>query len=107
MLCFQKSKRWKWVFGRLNIKQYPAISVAERTLSEATEEQRKHAVAVAIATAAAAEAAVTAAHVAAEVVRLTSVPSGFEKRNRNLAAIKIQASFRAYLVSFSFNFTLV
>lgn len=81
------------------MKQCPSIEVPQITLSEASEEQRKHAVAVAIATAAAAEAAVTAANAAAEVVRLTSVPTVFGKKKQNLAAIRIQTSFRAYLVS--------
>lgn len=98
---FQKSKRWGWVFGRHKTKQFPAISVPQRTLNEANEEQRKHAMVVAVATAAAAEAAVSAAHAAAEVVRLTSNPSNFGKTTRNLAATRIQTSFRAYLVSFT------
>lgn len=93
----KKSKRQGWVFGRLKTKQFPAISVPQRTLIEANEEQRKHAMVVAVATAAAAEAAVSAAHAAAEVVRLTSIPSNFGKTTRNLAATKIQTFFRAYL----------
>lgn len=93
----KKSKRWGWVFGRLKTKQFPTISVPQRTLIEANEEQRKHAMVVAVATAAAAEAAVSAAHAAAEVVRLTSTPSNFGKTTHNLAATKIQTFFRAYL----------
>ncbi|XP_063949431.1 protein IQ-DOMAIN 12-like isoform X2 [Daucus carota subsp. sativus] len=92
-----KSKRWGWFFGGIKTKQLPAISVPQRTLIEANEEQRKHAMVVAVATAAAAEAAVSAAHAAAEVVRLTSTPSNFGKTTRNLAATKIQTYFRAYL----------
>ncbi|KAL8147288.1 protein IQ-DOMAIN 12-like [Apium graveolens] len=93
----KKSKRWGWVFGRLKTKQFPAIAVSQRTLIEANEEQRKHAMVVAVATAAAAEAAVSAAHAAAEVVRLTSNTSNFGKTTGNLAATRIQTSFRAYL----------
>ncbi|KAK7341155.1 hypothetical protein VNO80_24080 [Phaseolus coccineus] len=72
-----KEKRRKWIFGRLKSKRLPSITAPlpskEKTLSEAEEEQSKHALTVAIASAAAAEAAVTAAHAAAEVVRLTGV----------------------------------
>lgn len=93
----KKTKSSRWIFGSLKLKQCPAIEVPQITLSEASEEQRKHAVVVAIATTAAAEAAVTAANAAAEVVRLTSVPIDFGKRNHNLSAIRIQTSFRAYL----------
>ncbi|KAL9296113.1 hypothetical protein ACSQ67_022009 [Phaseolus vulgaris] len=72
-----KEKRRKWIFGRLKSKRLPSITAPlpskEKTLREAEEEQSKHALTVAIASAAAAEAAVTAAHAAAEVVRLTGV----------------------------------
>ncbi|CAI9092179.1 OLC1v1027359C1 [Oldenlandia corymbosa var. corymbosa] len=70
----------------------------------------KHAIAVAAATAAVAEAALAAAQAAAEVVRLTSAgPSvsgtrtvtsaaySTRDRRQELAAIKIQSAFRAYL----------
>ena len=90
-------------------KQYPALTAPQRTLIEATEEQRKHALTVAIATAAAAEAAVAAAHAAAEVVRLTGASQSCQcstKQDGNLAAIKIQSAYRAHLVS-SFKYLLI
>ncbi|XWS56855.1 hypothetical protein CRYUN_Cryun09bG0121200 [Craigia yunnanensis] len=97
----KKSRRWRWIFGRLKLEQYhPALPAPQKSLYQATEEQRKHALNVAIATAAAAEAAVAAAQAAAEVVRLTgaSKPSNhFTTRDRNWAAIKIQSAFRAHL----------
>lgn len=80
----------------------PALVTPKRTLREVSEEHiRKHALNVAIATAAAAEAAVAAAQAAAEVVRLASASSKsfhFMVQDRNLAAIKIQSTFRGYLV---------
>ncbi|XP_011027331.1 PREDICTED: protein IQ-DOMAIN 14 isoform X2 [Populus euphratica] len=96
----KKSKRWKWVLGGLKVKQCPALPAPERSVSEATETQKKHALTVALATAAAAEAAVAAAHAAAEVVRLTGASQSshlFTKGVETLAAIKIQSAFRAYL----------
>lgn len=75
-------------------------------MTEARDEQKKHAMTVALATAAAAEAAVAAAHAAAEVVRLTGTPQSYhtcDKRNQNLAAIKIQTAFRGHLVRFFYN----
>lgn len=74
-------------------------------ISETEKEQNKHAIAVAAATAAAADAAVAAAQAAVAVVRLTSHGRGtlFGGGRERLAAIKIQAVFRGYLVSgFSF-----
>lgn len=81
----------------------------------------KHAIAVAAATAAVAEAALAAAHAAAEVVRLTSGGNGagavayggvnrpaaeshvvgvsHRRRVEELAAVRLQSAFRAYLVS--------
>ncbi|KAK6945229.1 IQ motif, EF-hand binding site [Dillenia turbinata] len=64
------------------------------------EDQRKHAVAVAIATEAAAEAAVAAAHAALAVVQLTGASKRShtcKKKIQELAAVKIQSAFRAYL----------
>ncbi|XP_039002596.1 protein IQ-DOMAIN 14 [Hibiscus syriacus] len=98
----KKSKRCRWIFGRLKLKQYhPALAAPpQKSLCQATEEQRKHALNVAIATAAAAEAAVAAAQAAAEVVRLVGASKSFHHftaKDRNRAAIKIQAAFRAHL----------
>ncbi|XVE90852.1 hypothetical protein DITRI_Ditri20bG0109500 [Diplodiscus trichospermus] len=97
----KKSRRWRWIFGRLKLKQYhPALPAPQKSLCQATEEQRKHALTVAIATAAAAKAAVAAAQAAAEVVRLAGASKPFHNfttRDRNWAAIKIQSAFRAYL----------
>jgi hypothetical protein len=70
---------------------------------EGDDEQSKRAIAVAAATAAVAEAAVAAAQAAAAVVRLTSsgrCAPAVAKRE-GWAAVRIQAAFRGYLVSFS------
>ncbi|CAJ1967645.1 unnamed protein product [Sphenostylis stenocarpa] len=94
------SQKWGWSFGRIKQKQYPTITAPNRTLIEASAEQRKHALTVAIATAAAAEAAVAAAHAAAEVVKLTGASRSYSylsKGDRSLAAIKIQSAYRAHL----------
>lgn len=93
----KKSNRLGWIFGRLKFKQYPEIAAPQKTLSEATEEQRKHVLAVAIATAAAAEAAVAAANAAAEVVKLTNLPREVDRRRKNAAAIKVQSAYRGHL----------
>ncbi|CAN7037293.1 hypothetical protein IGI04_004367 [Brassica rapa subsp. trilocularis] len=98
----KKSRRLRWVFRRLKLKHQISTRVQEtRTLNQATEDQRKHAMNVAIATAAAAEAAVAAAKAAAEVVRMAgnafTSQHFVKKRDTNLAAIKIQSAFRAYL----------
>ena len=118
----KKEKRRKWIFGRLKSKRLPSIKAPlpskGTTLSEAEQEQSKHALTVAIASAAAAEAAVTAAHAAAEVVRLTGqrnenseesqpvktrngAPQSTYQCQREIkesaAAIKIQTAFRGYL----------
>ncbi|CAH8379451.1 unnamed protein product [Eruca vesicaria subsp. sativa] len=98
----KKPRRLRWVFRRLKLRHQIATPVQEtRTLNKATEDQRKHAMNVAIATAAAAEAAVAAAKAAAEVVRMAenafTSQHFVKKRDTNLAAIKIQSAFRAYL----------
>ncbi|ERN05130.1 hypothetical protein AMTRI_Chr01g108900 [Amborella trichopoda] len=100
----KERKKRKWLFGLWKAKSpsltAPPLLPKERTLSEAEEEQNKHALAVAIATAAAAEAAVAAAQVAAEIVRLTGTPRSHqrsEKEIQEFAAIKIQTIFRGYL----------
>lgn len=92
----KRPRRWKWFSGKIKLRQRPAIEAPQRTLCEAAEDQRKHAMAVAVATAAAAEAAVAAANAAAEVVRLTNAPYELQKRQSS-AATKIQTAFRAYL----------
>ncbi|XP_009772962.1 protein IQ-DOMAIN 12-like [Nicotiana sylvestris] len=92
----KKPKKWKCFFGRCKLRKCIAIEAPEKTLNEAKEEQRKHALAVAIATAAAAEAAVAAANAAADVIRLTNAPNEF-KRKRKDAAIKIQSAYRGHL----------
>ncbi|XP_022764443.1 protein IQ-DOMAIN 14-like [Durio zibethinus] len=121
----KKEKRRKWMFGRFRTKRLASLTAPspprDRTKSETEEEQDKHALTVAIATAAAAEAAVAAARVAAQVVRLTGTPQSDhkcegeteertagvqpdssssneqERKIQELAATKIQATFRGYL----------
>ncbi|CAN6867086.1 unnamed protein product [Brassica oleracea] len=99
----EKPRRLRWVFRRLKLRHQIATPAQEtRTLNKATEDQRKHAMNVAIATAAAAKAAVAAAKAAAEVVRMAEnafTSQHFVKKSSdpNLAAIKIQSAFRAYL----------
>ncbi|KAI3471719.1 hypothetical protein Pfo_028369 [Paulownia fortunei] len=100
-LCEKKSKKWRWLLERFKFRQYPALEAPQKALNEATEEQRKHALAVAIATAAAAEAAVAAANAAAEVVRLTNIPYELERKNQYVAAIKIQSAYRDILKALS------
>ncbi|EOY17572.1 Iq-domain 14, putative isoform 4 [Theobroma cacao] len=125
----KKEKRRKWMFGRFRTKRLASLAAAspprDKTKIETDEDQEKHALTVAIATAAAAEAAVAAAQVAAEVVRLTGTPQSNHKcegeaeeyivnfqpgsspsadqherkKIQELAAIKIQATFRGYLKS--------
>lgn len=97
----QKSKSWRWIFEKFNFGQHPVLQGPQRELDEATEAQRKRALAVAIATAAAAEAAVAAANAAAEVVRLTNIPFQLRIKNQRISAIKIQSAYRGHLVSSS------
>lgn len=124
----KKDKRSRWVFGRRKIKRLTSNASQSISkdiiLTEAEEEQSKHAIAVAVATAAAAEAAITSAQVAAEVVRLTNSPQfnnhheeytqiispaakfrsdnpqNTHKKERDIkeiAAIRIQTAYRGYL----------
>ncbi|TKY49642.1 IQ-DOMAIN 14 [Spatholobus suberectus] len=120
----KKEKRRSWIFGRVKTKRLPSITAPppskETRLSEAEEEQSKHALTVAIASAAAAEAAITAAQVAVEVVRLQSANQQFKEKQEQLqpvktrhdaphspnqcqrkmeesSAVKIQTAFRGYL----------
>jgi len=102
----KEKKKWGFVRGS---------SYAESSSGGYGEavDANKHAIAVAAATAAVAEAALAAAHAAAEVVRLTSGGGSAssssnrpataayggvsEQRRREVAAVKIQSAFRAYL----------
>ncbi|KAL0404869.1 UNVERIFIED_CONTAM: protein IQ-DOMAIN 14 [Sesamum radiatum] len=98
--CFwstQKPEKWRRFLEVFAFRQYPVLDAPQKGLNEATEEQRKHALAVAIATAAAAEAAVAAANAAAEVVRLTSNPHELGRRKQYFAAIRIQSAYRGHL----------
>ncbi|KAK1419109.1 hypothetical protein QVD17_28267 [Tagetes erecta] len=99
----QLKRRWSLVKSRrrnscpadLHEGSKPTIetSIHPHRNSYKNEEPNKHAVALAAATAAAVEAAITAAHAAAEIVRMTTGYGGREE----LAAVKIQSCFRAYL----------
>ncbi|XP_074320507.1 protein IQ-DOMAIN 12-like [Silene latifolia] len=97
-------KGWRWFFDKFRVKTLPTSTPEHKSLREAKEEQRKHALNAAKATAAAAEAAVAAAKAAAEVVRLTGVSRSIPQGNEvwNLAAIKIQSAYRAYLARKAF-----
>lgn len=101
----------KWWFGKQRKSEkefsqtdaalpYPATRsppTEDAKLTEAENEQTKHAYSVAYATAVAAEAAVAAAHAAAEVVRLTSTSRFLGKSTEEIAAIKIQTAYRGHL----------
>ncbi|XP_039129590.1 protein IQ-DOMAIN 1-like isoform X2 [Dioscorea cayenensis subsp. rotundata] len=99
----KKSKK-KWGFGKskssdpsesLNNEAPDPVKDLEVKMME--DEQSKHVYSVAIASAKAAEAAVTAAHAAAEVVRLTNFTRLSQKSKEEVAAIKIQTTFRGYM----------
>ncbi|KAJ6392833.1 hypothetical protein OIU77_022336 [Salix suchowensis] len=121
----EKERRRKWMFfGKFKVKnRLASIAAPSSPLREESEkEQSKRALSVALATAAAAEAAVAAAQAAAEVVLLTGAPRSINEHEKEsdhldlkvqgdaphsahqremgvkeLAAIKIQATFRGYL----------
>ena len=77
----------------------PALPAAEIKLADSEQQQNKDVYSAALATA---EAAVAAAKAAADVVRLTaSTPRFSNKSKEEVAAIKIQTAFRAYLVDLS------
>lgn len=98
-----KSKK-KWGFGKSRssdpsepLNNEAPDPVKDLDVKMVEVEQSKHVYSVAIATAKAAEAAVTAAQAAAEVVRLTNFTRLSEKSKEEVAAIKIQTSFRGYM----------
>ncbi|KVH91878.1 protein of unknown function DUF4005 [Cynara cardunculus var. scolymus] len=64
--------------------------------NDSNEDSNKRAIALAAATAAVVDAALVAAQAAAEVVRMTSRTTGYGVHHE-LAAVKIQSCFRAYL----------
>ncbi|XP_076920219.1 protein IQ-DOMAIN 23-like [Bidens hawaiensis] len=96
----------RWSFGKprtavvhvhnRRTKSIDGTSV-QSTMYKNEEDPNKQAIAMAAATAAVVEAAVAAAHAAAEAVRMTGGSVGYGGR-RELAAVKIQSCFRAYLV---------
>ncbi|KAI9091047.1 hypothetical protein K1719_028317 [Acacia pycnantha] len=108
----------KWFFGKTKDKSHGSRTKrsdlnnfdSSATFSDSLD-ANKHAIAVAAATAAVAEAALAAAHAAAEVVRLTSGPSGTRPPSTSTtqastsqrrwveeaAAVKIQSAFRSYI----------
>lgn len=98
----QLKRRWSFVTPRRanNPSKIPhegkLLNQYPHNLS-GNEDPNKQAIALAAATAAVVDAAVVAAQAAAEVVRITSRTTGYGRREE-LAAIKIQSSFRAYLV---------
>ncbi|XP_010503967.1 PREDICTED: protein IQ-DOMAIN 1-like [Camelina sativa] len=97
-----KAKKWFGKSKKLDIvtnsgEADSSRAVQDAKLKEIEEQQSRHAYSVAIATAAAAEAAVAAAQAAAEVVRLSALSRFPGKSKEEIAAIKIQTSFRGYM----------
>ncbi|XP_023740391.1 protein IQ-DOMAIN 23 [Lactuca sativa] len=102
-------KTTRWLRSLFGSKKSSSKSDSKRQAPEnrglypKQSDDNKHAIAVAAATAAVAEAALAAAHAAAEVVRLTSAGGSNSRayyvggRRREVAAVKIQSAFRAYL----------
>lgn len=94
----KSSSKRRWGFGksfREKERRAPPVPPAQYRSAEA--EQNRRAMAMAAATAAVAEAAVAAAHAAAAVVRLTGSGRSACGRREEVAAVRIQAAFRAYL----------
>ncbi|KAI4317887.1 hypothetical protein L6164_025717 [Bauhinia variegata] len=98
---FRRSSATATIQKELNFTDQSSVttSVTLQPATDAENEQRKHAMAVAAATAAAAEAAVAAAQAAAAVIRLTAASNntGTARSIEEAAAIKIQSVFRAHL----------
>ncbi|XP_076881027.1 protein IQ-DOMAIN 22-like [Bidens hawaiensis] len=96
----------RWSFGKprtavhvhnRRTKSIDGSSVQRTMYKNELEDPNKQAIALAAATAAVVEAAVAAAHAAAEAVRMTGGSvCGYGGRHE-LAAVKIQSCFRAYL----------
>lgn len=100
----QREKR-RWSFVKSYREKEPPTTAASVNDLRHDVDPEKHAIAIAAATAAVAEAAVAAAQAAAVVVRLTSsgrcIPVACASELEELAAVKIQSTFRGYLVSSS------
>lgn len=83
------------------------LQVENVKLTEAENDQSKHAFSVPLAPAMAAEAAVASAHTVAKAVRLSSLSRYPGKSKEEIAAIKMQTAFRGYLVCLEVKFSLL